>query len=336
MLGKRCNYDCSYCGPHVHDFVSPFIDLGMAKKFVATISQKLSVKNKKIKWSFTGGEPFLDPGFIDLLTAVRNTNNVEQINVTTNGSLPLSAYQKTQTLLDGLTVSLHLERNNTEIDITMDKIISLSAAGGMYISANIMFLSGQLTRYKSIIDKLKQHRVSFVLRKINWTEFHNDYQPFFNPNDRNKSKQLVPIVDQGALKEQWKFRQNDRQHQDDYYTQEELDFLLSINTQPAWINAGVWRDDGSYQEVNTDLLLSAKETSFKNWSCYAGVDQLYIEFNGNIYRGLCLNDGPIGHIDSDSVDVNSDPTICLQNYCGCNLDIATRKAQDQNSHKLIQ
>lgn len=335
MLGKRCNYNCSYCSPHTHDFVSPFIDLSIAKKFVNNFSQKMASEHRKIKWNFTGGEPFLDPSFINLLESVKATSNVEQVNVTTNGSLPLSTYQQSQELIDGLTVSLHLERNDQEVNSTVDKIILLSNNSNMYISTNIMFLSGQLDRYKSIIAKLKENNVGHVLRKITWTGFADDYQPFFNPKAKNKSKQLKPSSTQLQLKEQWRLRQNDRPQADNYYSQEELEFLCSTNTQPAWINAGIWREDGSYQEVNTDLLLSTKETNFKDWICYAGVDQLYIEFNGNIYRGFCLNGGIIGHISNDVATKNIEPTVCLLNFCGCGIDIAVRKARNFDSQKLI-
>jgi molybdenum cofactor biosynthesis enzyme MoaA len=177
LIGKRCNYDCSYCSPHVHDSVSPFIDSNVAEKFVINISKKLSRENKKIKWCFTGGEPFLDPGFLRLLRVIKDTGNAEQINITTNGSLPLDTYQSVISLVDGITISLHLERNQTEIDHTVDKIISLSKSGIM-ISSNVMLLPGRLSQVQEISNKFKKYNVHHVIRKIIYHEFVDDYQPF--------------------------------------------------------------------------------------------------------------------------------------------------------------
>jgi MoaA/NifB/PqqE/SkfB family radical SAM enzyme len=64
-IGKRCNYDCSYCNKDTHDDTSKFMEWDI---YTNAIDQLLKFANgKPIKISFTGGEPFVHPKFIDML-----------------------------------------------------------------------------------------------------------------------------------------------------------------------------------------------------------------------------------------------------------------------------
>ena len=119
-----------------------------------------------------------------------------------------------------------------------------------------------------------------------------------------------------------------------YYSSDELLLLEQLNNKISWHNAGTWSDDNSYQEINTDHLVSLGKNNFKNWICYAGVDGIYIDWDGTIYRGMCLNDGPIGHISKDNF-ITTTATKCNLNLCGCNVDIAIRKASNTTYLKLI-
>ena len=59
-LSKRCNYDCSYCPPEIHDHSSPHTDIDILKNAI----DRLSRINKPVRISFTGGEPCVHPKFI--------------------------------------------------------------------------------------------------------------------------------------------------------------------------------------------------------------------------------------------------------------------------------
>ena len=55
-IGKRCNYDCSYCPAEIHDNFSEHTDIEILKNTVDVIS-----KMNKPRISFTGGEPCVHP-----------------------------------------------------------------------------------------------------------------------------------------------------------------------------------------------------------------------------------------------------------------------------------
>jgi organic radical activating enzyme len=318
--------------------VSPFVDPQQSKQFIDTAISWADSNNKKIKWSLTGGEPFLDPSLFDIVKTLSNSTTTEQINIITNGSLPLSHYEKFAGLVAGITFSVHLERSTAEIQKIINTMIELTQQQQIFVSCNLMFLPGKQKEIEEIVLQLQQHRVNFVLRRIT-PDLEVDQEsltPFVAPNKFKKSLELKSVDQQSDNKQQW-ISLRDQQFTNlsqDYYSDQELEYLTTINTQPVWQNMGLWHGSDQYQEINTDLLKSLRKNQFQNWTCYAGVDSMFVDFDGYIYRGVCREEGRIGHI-RDWAGFLTQPVTCSRNNCGCNQDIAVRKSRDAESLKLI-
>jgi len=62
-LGKRCNYDCTYCPSSIHDNHSPHTDINTLE---ATVDKLCEIR-KPLRISLTGGEPCVHPDIEDLL-----------------------------------------------------------------------------------------------------------------------------------------------------------------------------------------------------------------------------------------------------------------------------
>ena len=101
-LGKRCNYDCSYCPAAIHDNYSPHTDINILEK---TVDELVKI-GKPLRISLTGGEPCVHPKFRELIQYAKY-KNVSWISVTTNGTLPFEFYNSLP--VDQLVVSIHLE-----------------------------------------------------------------------------------------------------------------------------------------------------------------------------------------------------------------------------------
>lgn len=326
FLGRRCNYDCSYCSPHVHDAVSPWIDLDAARNFVHQYREQQRSRGLTTKWLFTGGEPFLDPGFLPLLRELHRQSPAEQINVTTNGSLPGLVYQQAARMLQGITFSLHLERSQRELEDTVEKIAGVQ---GCRVSVNLMALPGHFTQVEWLLQDLQSREIPVVLRKI--TPIHSLTADLF-PHDQaatgKKSRRLLPVKNQTERKMQWRERLDSSRRQDlkQFYSREEEEFIRNHDLSQIWKNCGVWYDNGDYAELNTDVLVAGDQNSFLGWSCFAGVDSIYIDWDGSIYRGMCMNGGAVGHISMAWTPV-TEPTVCHRQWCNCVCDIAVRKSQ---------
>ena len=333
-LGKRCNYDCSYCSDLIHDSVSPFIVLTDAIAAVDNLHSEALNKSKKIDWIFTGGEPFIDPSFMDLLSVVRSKSTTNQIAVSSNGSLPLQTYLKSTEFITNLTLTIHPERSTEELQRTIRTIKELNNVQGLMLSVTVMFLAGSITSTTSILEELSSAGISTILRKIRPPA---DAHHFESLEVSKKSRILVDTKRQIEIKLDTKKKHDlDTYNKErSYYTELEHKFVDDLyNKNVPWNNMAVWYEDGSYSEVNSDELLVQNSHSFNSWICFAGVDSLYIDTDGSVYIGNCYNGGSIGNI-KNKTEFKKHPVKCSLNWCTCNIDMTVRKASKTIYLKLI-
>ena len=71
-----------------------------------------------------------------------------------------------------------------------------------------------------------------------------------------------------------------------------------------------------------DLLVN-RQTSFKGWSCNAGVSGVIIDEIGDVFRGWCKAGGVIGHISNFTIPTS--PVICPASQCNCLVDVFSEK-----------
>lgn len=86
---KRCNYDCSYCPPSVHDNFSPYPSFLDCKEFFESSLSKnnISISNYKfIRVTLTGGEPTLMKEFSLLIDWLKDFS---EPNIVTNFTSPI-------------------------------------------------------------------------------------------------------------------------------------------------------------------------------------------------------------------------------------------------------
>jgi len=185
-LGKRCNYDCSYCPSVIHDNTSPHTDIELLKK---TIDQLTSL-GKPIRLSFTGGEPCVHPKFDELVKYARH-KNISWISVTTNGTRPYEFYASLP--VDQYVFSLHLEYDWLRVYDTMSKI-----ADGTKIKlvAQIMCHHEHMNAAYTLFARCLQAHIPATLRRIRWTEGDHDLfdDMRYHPDDLNWIKKQEATV----------------------------------------------------------------------------------------------------------------------------------------------
>lgn len=159
-IGRRCNYDCSYCPSLIHDNSSPHTDIEVLK---ATVDRLMTL-GKPIRISFTGGEPCVHPEFKELVTYCKHVG-VSWINVTTNGTRPMKFY--TSLPIDHLVFSLHFEHDHLRI---MDTIINTSFRVNYPIMVNVMAHHAHMQSVRMAASDLTNHDVPHVIRRVRWTE----------------------------------------------------------------------------------------------------------------------------------------------------------------------
>lgn len=165
-LGKRCNYDCSYCPSSIHDNTSPHVELETAK----TAIDKLTSLGKPIRLSFTGGEPCVHPKF-DEIVKYAKYKGVTWISVTTNGTRQPEFY--TSLPVDQYVFSLHLEYDWQRVYNTMNTVHKTSDVKNAVI-AQIMCHHDHYNSAVTLFARCLTHHIPATLRRIRWTEGDHD------------------------------------------------------------------------------------------------------------------------------------------------------------------
>lgn len=334
FIGKRCNYDCSYCNSFTHDNYSPHIKKENAFNFIDQLEKYCTEIGKRFKISITGGEPFVHPNFLEILEYIHNKKNLIQLAVVTNGSLPYETYQKSSSYITNISVSLHLEQDNKTLNDNIDRIIRLNSIKSWFFNVNLMFLPSKLSLVKSIIKKFNDNNVKFILRKID--------PPYENKNEVVRKKDIKTdndfknleknFIKNKILKKTLNNTTIDERHKI-YYSQEELNYFNSYKNWNKWENIRLYTDK-DILEINTDDLKSNNLNIWKGWQCYIGIDSLYVQHEGTIYRANCMQGEPIGKI-GEKIKWPNETLICPLKYCTCNNDMVIRKIKHSKYKNLI-
>ncbi|MCB0385295.1 MAG: radical SAM protein, partial [Bdellovibrionales bacterium] len=163
-LGRRCNYACSYCPPATSNRYEAHKTLGSLTHAMTNIENSF-LKGDVGKFIFGGGEPTMNPDFLDFVKDVHGrvpANSPKEnhwIHVTTNGSR-LPDYYLELIRYAGLTFSVHFEFYQKPK--FLEVIGSLAQAKAKdpnlqwrYIGIRIMVPPGRGGEAQSLIDDLK-------------------------------------------------------------------------------------------------------------------------------------------------------------------------------------
>ena len=186
-LGKRCNYDCSYCPASIHDNSSPHTDIEILKRAV----DKLVALGKPIRLSFTGGEPCVHPKFLELVKYCKH-KGVTWISVTTNGTLPYEFYAALEA--DQIVFSIHLEFDWKRVFNTVESVVDLT---NKKVIAQIMAHHDYMDAVLQLRARCLLAHIPNTVRRIRWTEGDHDLfdDMRYNANDLNWLKEQEATVE---------------------------------------------------------------------------------------------------------------------------------------------
>ena len=161
-LGKRCNYDCSYCPSSIHDSFSPHTDINILEGVI----DQLVALDRPVRISFTGGEPAVHPDFEDLLDYCKR-KGIFWINLTTNGTRGYRWYLDNEMYFNHLVFSLHFEQDWTRI---FDTILKYYDSTEQDFFVNVMAHHNYMHNVKVVVKKFNEIGIKYAIRRIRWTE----------------------------------------------------------------------------------------------------------------------------------------------------------------------
>lgn len=107
------------------------------------------------------------------------------------------------------------------------------------------------------------------------------------------------------------------------------DDLTWIKEQESTVQANVIIDDEKTMHANDVIKLHMNQ--YKDWICYAGIESLMINWDGEVHRATCRVGGSLGNIYNGTFIVPAAPITCDRNFCTCAADIPLTKFKPPES-----
>jgi MoaA/NifB/PqqE/SkfB family radical SAM enzyme len=171
MLGRRCNYDCMYCPPELHDKFSKHHDLLKLKEAWQNIHNQTAKKKLPYKIGFTGGEVTANKNFLPFVSWLKENYNIHSVLITTNGSAGLKYYEKLTNYVDAISFSTHTEFMNEKVFFEKVKVLNrLMIRPKKSFHVNIMDEYWAKERIKLYEKFCIENEISFSINEINYNK----------------------------------------------------------------------------------------------------------------------------------------------------------------------
>lgn len=291
-----CNYDCSYCSPNSHKRIIKKDFPNVQKLINATKRIQNSITNgKKLHVYITGGEPFLIPDIHEWFNYMSMQDFI--VGIFTNGSMPISVYEKCKDYYKNINFKISFHPETADIDHIVNLCRTVKNGGGN-IEIRAMLVNKLFHKIAELETKVKEFDIPVT--KLPVFPLYNKKLNVVNPTYAS-SRDLIgytQTIDNGSL---------------GYYTEEEL--LVVKNTDeefPSYLDITV----NNNVKSNAAYIVKNGFNKFKGWKCGINNKKLFIFPNGDLQYGMCGNDGIIGNIFEEDVNLFKNKlTICKKSEC---------------------
>jgi len=166
-IGKRCNLDCAYCPPSIHDNFSPHAEI----KHMLDAVDKLEELAKPVRMSLTGGEPTVHPKIEELINHIDESMHVKWINVTSNGLRNVQWYLDQP--VNQYVFSLHFD--NELWSKSLNNAINVGKVFDRDVIVHLMAHHEYMDMVKRAWEMLQSMNIPTVIRRIRWTNGDHDW-----------------------------------------------------------------------------------------------------------------------------------------------------------------
>lgn len=330
-LGRRCNYDCSYCEASRHDLVSPHHTLDEFTKTFEFIKSWTELYNSKRQLkshtniNFTGGEPTVNPSFWNLVKHINKDQNFH-LSLTTNGAWAVKHSKTIVENFKGITVSYHAEADPLLRDRVIENILALHDSR-IWLQVNVMLHADHWDHCVAVYNKLKSYGINTNPRPIG--DGIIERTSWFIDSDgtmRRTSHAYSPE------QQQWFFDQVGFKG-----TAQQVREGTQLGRACCGGRCTIGKVDGEWKEVKL------VNTNFKDWSCMVDWYFLHIDqHTGAVYHHQTCqalhdgNRGAIGYLtESDKLLTElsnrletPQPIICPNQKCGCGMCVPKAESKE--------
>lgn len=327
LLGRYCNYRCSYCWPYARSDQKDHRPTELCLKTVDEIKRQARANGfNSFHFSLSGGEPTFHPGYLDILKHLADdvgNTNYTSIHMTTNMSRPMKWFE---TYVDyaskfhraSITASLHTEHVDTD------------------------------EKKQDFADKLifcQENDIQVTINQVmvpEWFDRDWDNAMFFHNQGINvtlkpQSDPTASRVVDGYTPEQMKTLHNGMPQRS--YTEKKAaeaqrivrpkptfevpKWILGVNDKSVPANMQVEFEDSTGKKWYMDQAERFNAFNFNNfhgWECNSGFQGIIIrEPDGSIKRSYSCADEPIGNIET-GFQLFTKPMPCISKSCVSSAD----------------
>mgnify|MGYP000305838169 FL=1 len=283
IIGRFCNYKCSYCWPYANTDKPDYYDLQTYKNTVDEIKRQAIANGfDKFHFSFSGGEP---TAYKDLLKLIEHYEDYKSeylsIHMTSNCSPSKSWWKRWLDITHvmdrrSITASFHAEFADEKA--FGDKLL--------YLQDNDVFITINQVMVPSLWEEYYERSQRFIERGL-----HVTLKPQSDPT--------ASFVVDGYTEEQKQILQNDSEQE---YKQVRLQ-----------------DDKGIEYEIDQAERLNAYGfNKFKGWQCNSGYQSCIIRGN-EVKRSYSCHDEPLGTL-TDGFQLFDKPMPCITPSCVSSAD----------------
>ena len=188
-LGKRCNFDCSYCTGYMHNNYSPHSSIEELKTTAAHLNEYYEIYKQhhsddwtKATISFTGGEPVVNPAFFELAAHIKEQYSENfNLGLTTNGTWHPDKHQEILKYFSGMTISYHTEGPEKLKQRAKENMLLIknSPDANTWLTVNVMMHAEHFEECVDLIENfLIPNDIAFTPRVIgDGSSFNSDWFP---------------------------------------------------------------------------------------------------------------------------------------------------------------
>lgn len=328
LLGRFCNYNCSYCWPYARSDTKDHRSTQLCLDTMDEIKRQARERNyNSFHFSFSGGEPTLHPGYLDILSHYSNdlsNVNYQSIHMTTNLSPGMRWFEKYIKITEKLhrvsiTASWHREQGIKQGNLELHK--TRFADKLCYLQEHGIQLTINMVMVPEWFDMLWEDALYFHDREINVT---------LKPQSNSTANQIVDGYTEHQLA-----RLHNGMPQREYTTikskiirpkskinMKPVGFNNEDNSEIPQIMQIEFIDDkgNKYYMDQAERFNAFNFNQFKGWICDSGYRSIIIrEPCGSIKRSYSCQDEPLGNIET-GFKLFKKPMPCITTKCISSAD----------------
>ena len=327
LLGRFCNYNCSYCWPYARSGRKDHRPTELNLKTIDEIKRQARQNGfNSFHFSLSGGEPTFHPGYLDMLKHladdVHNTNYTS-IHMTSNCSRPIKWFKTYVEYAShfhraSITCSLHVEHVDTpeKMQDLADKLI-LCQQHDVQITINMVMVP-------ELFDLYYENALFFHNQGINVT-----LKPQSDPTASS-------VVD--GYTDEMRAKLHNGMPQRSYTEQKAAEARVVERPKPKFEipDYTIGRNDASvpwHMQVEftdskgkkwymdqAERFNAFDFNNFQGWMCNSGYQGIIIrEPDGSVKRSYSCGDQPLGNIET-GFKLFDKPTICTTKACVSSAD----------------